>query len=221
MRLARLVIAAAVLVPALAIAKQMDPISYSIMQLHDAAQCDAKTSPWRPWCLVDGFRDGTAAPLRAGTQLVGFTIKLAAGADAADALANKVRVCALSIGADHKVSLFALEPENDAERALTAEATASLAPIFKGAGKGEGKLAVLPAKLTSYITAQPATSVATAGSSAWSWTGKNDDEVVNVELAKVGNFWVAIALGPRPAQGTHRHQPFGAVWISILTDAWK
>jgi hypothetical protein len=207
-----IVIAAAVLIPAIAIAKQMDPVQYAIEQLHDGARCDDKTAPLRYWCVADGFRDATTAPLPTRT-LVGFTIELGPNADARDALANNVTLSALAIGADHKVNLVAITPANDAERAAIAGANASIAHVLAR----DGNAAPLPPAIARRVAGLTGKYEPVASSAGWQWTAKN-----SVELAAVGPLWVAVELGPRPPipHGA-RHQPFGTIWISVLTDAWK
>src|SRR6186713_1204442 len=83
-------------IPTLAAADKarVDVTTSRLAALKTAARCDDKASPWRPWCVAADFETGTAAELPKGKVLVGMTVELEEGKDAAAALSGKVSLTA-------------------------------------------------------------------------------------------------------------------------------
>jgi hypothetical protein len=186
-----------------AAAKKMDPLMVTLRNLSDAAKCDDKASPWRPWCIAaTGWSSGTAAELPAGKVLLGITIELEDGKDVATALSDSVSLSAFAVGKDGKVKLMTVKPTNDDETKSTAEAVFELSALLKG----KTKVAKVPKDLASYLGglkgAYPAIK---SGAGLWTWEGASAGRA-----RKVGTSWVVIAT-PEKANG---------YLVTVLTDAW-
>jgi hypothetical protein len=191
-------------IPTLAAADKVrvDVTTSRLAALKTAARCDDKASPWRPWCVAADFETGTAAELPKGKVLVGMTVELEEGKDAAAALSGKVSLTALAIDADGKVKVTMVKPENKQEEQAVAEAVFNTASVFKG----KAATAKLPKELADYFKTLKGAYAATKSGSQWTWTGASAGK-----LRKVGSFWVAIEV-PKANNG---------IFATILTDAWQ
>jgi hypothetical protein len=183
----------------LAFAKD-DPTASALARLRTAAKCEDKASPWRPWCIAADWSKGTAE-LPKGT-LVGLTIQLEDGADAKQALSDRVSFVALAVGKDGKVKLTDIKPTAKGEDVMIAEVVMSAAAVFKG----KAKTAQVPKDLAGYIKGLQGTYKAEKNAIEWTWQGQSA-----AKLRKVGAFWVVIET---PAKGN-------GIFATILTDAWE
>lgn len=183
-------------------APQPDLITSELGELRVAANCGDQASPWRPWCIAAAWATGAAADLPKGKILVGLTVALEQGKNAADALREQVTFVAFAVGKDGKVKLTDVKPTNADEEKAVAEAVFGAAAVFKG----KATTAKLPASLSDYIKTLTGTYATTRTGNAWVWQGASASQ-----MRKVGKFWVVIEV-PDAKNG---------VFATILTDAWK
>jgi hypothetical protein len=183
--------------------RAVEPEPTQLEELAKAAQCTDKASPWRPWCIATEFPGGKAAALPS-KNLVGITVELEKGKDAAVAIRDKVTFVALAVtksGKETKVKLTDVKPENDDEKLAVASAVAAVSIVFKG----KATTAKLPKALADYAKGRPGEYVATQAKTGWTWEGANPSE-----LRKVGKFWVLIETAKKG----------NGIWATVLTDAW-
>lgn len=192
------------IVPAVAGADEakVDVTSERLSALRTAAKCQDKASTWRPWCIAADFETGTAAALPKGKVLVGMTIELETGKDAAAALSSSVSFTALAIGKDGKVKLTMVKPENDGEMKAVAEAVFNTSAVFKA----KSNSAKMPKALGDYFKTLKGAYAAKKAGKSWAWTGASE-----ARMRKVGAFWVVVEV-PKANNG---------IFATILTDAWE
>jgi hypothetical protein len=182
-----------------AIAKD-DPTTSALALLKQAARCDDKTSPWRPWCIATEWSNGSnQMPAK---TLVGITIELEDGKDVKQALRDRVSFSALAVGADGKVKLTFITPTAKGEDVMLADALMQVSAVFKG----KAKTARLPNSLAGHLGGMKGTYKPEKTKIGWTWQGASA-----AEIRKVGNFWVVIE---RPAKGN-------GIFATVLTDAWE
>jgi hypothetical protein len=172
-------------------------------ELATAAKCTDKASPWRPWCIATDFPTGKAAALPS-KNLVGITVELEKGKDAADAIRDHVTFVTLAItksGKQTKVKLTDVKPENDDEKLSVGMAVGATSELLKG----KKPTAKLPKELADYASSKTGEYVATQTKTGWTWEGANPSE-----LRKVGKFWVLIETAKKG----------NGIWATVLTDAW-
>ena len=170
--------------------------------LRVAAKCGDAASVWRHWCIATDFETGTAAELPKGKVLIGMTIQLQEGADAAKALFDRVGLVALAVDLEGKVRLTDVKPTSAAEERSTVEAMSNAAAVFKGAAKS----AKLPNDLGDYLKTLKGVYEPSKSGARWTWIGQTA-----ARMCKVGEFWVVIEV-PRAKD---------AIFATILTDAWE
>jgi hypothetical protein len=181
---------------------EADLVSGRLNALRAAAKCGDAASVWRHWCIAAAFETGHTADLPRGKVLLGITIELEEGTDAAKALFDRVGLVALAIDADGKVKLTDVKPSNADEEKSTVEAMSQAAAVFKG----KAKVVKLPKDLGDYLkTLRGAYEVSKSGGQ-WTWTGQTASR-----MRKVDAFWVVIEV-PRARNG---------IFATILTDAWE
>jgi len=159
-----------------------NPQGVALTSLALVAKCTEKATPWRPWCFVVDFPQGSAKELPK-KSLVGMTVELETGKDVKDALSNKVTFVALAIDSDGKVKLTDVKPTSDAERKTVGEAVAAVTLVFKG----KAKTAKLPKELSSFVKTLEGKYETKATRGSIIWTGANPSE-----LHKVGDFYAVI-----------------------------
>jgi hypothetical protein len=200
---------AAIVVLGTAVAHADDLAGPRLAELAKAAKCGATkpdaaeaASPWRTWCPATRFAAGKPGDLPTGKILLGVTIGLETGHDAADALANRVTLSALAISADGKqVKLTDITDNDPAEKQMIAETIASIALVMKG----KATTVTVPAGLAQYLTTLPTKYPIAKTAAGWAWTGLNP-----TRLRRVEGRWVAIE---QPTEQT-------GVFATVLVDTW-
>jgi hypothetical protein len=189
---------ALLLVPSLAFA---DVTTDELAALKAAARCADRTAPFRPWCVAADFATGAAAELPKRKVLVGITVELAKGKEAA-ALTDKVSFVALAVDADGKVKLTDVKATNERERQMVGEAVMGVAMLFKG----KATTAKMPTDLAGYLKTLKGSYPTTKVGKDWTWTGASSSR-----MRKVGEAWVIVET-PKGDQG---------IFATVLTEAWE